>query len=233
MLMTVANVTFAQTSATQQTSSTQQSQTQQTPPNPQTEQQKGFMMFPDDANRILPYQLIYELKPGETVHDTLVLQNKDNFINKLFIYAVDNKGTDGKYDLKNSDEANTNKLVGTWVALPATTVALQPLETQIMPINITVPQDTPLGDYVGGIALEKRVPAKDYANVIIASRVTVKVNIKVTDNPQKVPKFSDLDYKLQQLYLPLSIWIFIIGILYYLGAQKREKHAKKHHGQKH
>lgn len=226
MLMAAANVTFAQTQSTQQIA-----QTQQTSQNQQT--QKGFVMFPNDPNRILPYQLIYELKPGDTTQDTLLVQNKDNFPENLFLYAVDNKGKNGAYDLNTSDEIKNNKLVGKWISLPSSPITLGPGESKILPITITVPPSTSLGDYVGGIALEKRAPAKNYANIMIASRVTLKVNIKVTNTPQKVPKFSDTGAWLQQIYLVLSIWLFIIGILYYVSARHNEKESKRHHGQNH
>jgi len=198
-----------------------------------TQEQNGFTLYPEDPNRILPYQLVYEVKPGEIIKDTITVANNGAIPEEnLALYPADNKETNGGYDLKTSDEVATNRVVGAWITLESTTVTLQPKEKKQVPITITVPANTPLANYVGGIAIEKKVPATDHPNIMIATRITLKVNIKVTDNPQKIPRFSDPEFKFQQIYLALSIIIFISGIMYYFKVRHHEKHHKSHGGQK-
>jgi hypothetical protein len=94
--------------------------------------------------------LSYQLAPGTSVDDTVVVYNLGNTPLDLRVYATDAfNNADGDFDLLPGDELPSD--VGSWVLLATDQVSLAPGTQATIPIRITVPPDASPGDHVGAI----------------------------------------------------------------------------------
>ena len=94
--------------------------------------------------------LSYQLAPGTSVEDTVVVYNFGNTPLDLRIYATDAfNNADGDFDLLPGDELPAD--VGSWVTLDAEQVTLAPDTQATIPIRIDVPVDASPGDHAGAI----------------------------------------------------------------------------------
>lgn len=94
--------------------------------------------------------LSYQVAPGTTIDDTVIVYNFGNVPTKFAVYATDAyNNDDGEFDLLTSDEVPVD--VGSWVSLGATSVTLAPGKQATIPVTIKVPLDATPGDHVGGI----------------------------------------------------------------------------------
>ena len=94
--------------------------------------------------------LSYQVAPGTTIDDKVVLYNFGNVPMDFEIYATDAfNNTDGQFDLLSGDEIPTG--VGSWVRLDAERITLLPGQQATIPVAITVPLDAAPGDHAGAI----------------------------------------------------------------------------------
>ena len=94
--------------------------------------------------------LSYQVAPGATIDDTVIVYNFGNIPTKFAVYATDAyNNDDGEFDLLTRDEVPVD--VGSWVSLGATSITLDPGKQATIPVSIKVPLDAVPGDHVGGI----------------------------------------------------------------------------------
>ncbi len=94
--------------------------------------------------------LSYQVAPGTTIDDEVVLYNFGNVPMDFEIYATDAfNNDDGQFDLLAGDEIPTG--VGSWVRLDAERITLLPGQQATIPVAITVPLDAAPGDHAGAI----------------------------------------------------------------------------------
>lgn len=110
--------------------------------------------FPDPAVQFSDSWFIYRLDLGKTKEDAIrMINNKpDTVIIKL--YAVDASTTsDGAFSLQS--EETDRKDVGSWVKLAANEIEIPPNSEKLVPFTITIPQNTDVGDHIGGIIMQE------------------------------------------------------------------------------
>ena len=92
----------------------------------------------------------YEIAPGGTISDGMVVTNHADRELALNVYAADgfiNAG--GQLDLLPAAQPSTE--LGTWVDLSAETITLPAGESVLVPFAVTVPANAPPGDYTAGV----------------------------------------------------------------------------------
>jgi hypothetical protein len=131
-------------------------------------------------NIIDPRKFIFELKPGETAEDYIILNNTSDKPAEFILYGADSTiDTDGNISYKTLDMPQN--MVGGWITFDQNKVTVGPNNKQHIKFKITVPVGTPLSEYEGGVAAE-------LPTAVVATRYMMKVSIIVTDNPQPVVK---------------------------------------------
>lgn len=196
--------------------------TQQTPP----PAKGGFAIWPTKPTVVDYNNVILELKPGETVTENLTIQSFEPNDADFNFYTVDFfTQENGVQAYKQKDEPKEN--VAAWSTLSLENLALKPQEKNNLDLTITVPPNTPLGNYKGGVAIETLQPSAKYPGIKIARRVIMSVKIKVTDNPQILARVAEANiFTSTPLNVWISIGIFAASMAYFIYAQKSEKNAK-------
>lgn len=181
-----------------------------------------------NPNTVDPKKFIFEIKPGEQNSDYVYVKNASSVPLHFSLYGVDGTQTaQGSFALKTKNE--TKQQVGKWITFDNPEIDLQPGEIQKEKFTIAIPSDTPEGNYSGGVAAEKVKPDSVNPSVLIAVRIGLRVDVKVTANPQPVTKQNAdvTDNSWFQSYFWISLIAFIISVALlgwsYLGNKKTKK----------
>ncbi len=158
----------------------------------------GFSMVP--SNSTTRRQFNYELKPGDTKTDSIIVENNNNAPLALLLYGADaTHSNQGSFALVN--RTATQRTVGSWVTFKDSTVTLKPGEKREIPFTITMPANITPGNYAGGIAAETTAVQDQTksgtsggtgAGVVISSRLVVKLFIAVPG--EKTVKYNWTDF---------------------------------------
>jgi len=201
--------------STAQAAGTQQSTQQEQP-------DRGFTIWPVFRNAIDIYRIIEEMKPGEKKEDYVMVKNSAEKPKTFNLYPIDEEINNGKPFYKNKNDAREN--IGKWVSIEEPVVTLGPDEEKKIKITLSIPADTPLADYKGGIAMEHVQPSAKNPNLNIATRLILGIQIKVTDNPQPVPQFVQANiFNTPTPYFWVSTGIFLASAGYFIYASRKEK----------
>lgn len=94
--------------------------------------------------------LTYQVAPGTVIDDNVIVYNFGNVTTRFDVYATDAfNNDDGEFDLLPREDVPVD--VGSWVALGATSITLDPGKQATIPITVTVPLDAAPGDHAGAI----------------------------------------------------------------------------------
>lgn len=187
-----------------------------------------FTLYTKDPNTINPLKLIYELKPGDETTEQIILKNFSQKDKIFTIYVTDQNPVNKKGLVAYFDE-NQKRKMAEFMTVEPSTVSVKANSEAPLTVHIKIPQDAQLGEYLGAIAAVNTRPSTNMPNIKIAVRYLFGLDVKITNNPQHVPKFSDRNI-LPIIYLCSSVILFIACMGYYLHNSKKEK---KHHATHH
>lgn len=193
--------------------------------NPLTKGQ-SYSIIPVVRNAIKPNQTILELKPGSVHNEKYLIENLSDEKIELINYAADAMTTD-KNSFTIKDKKDPQETIGQWIHFEEPTINLEPEEKKEVTAVITIPEETALGTYIGGITTEKM--NEKVGNVRISTRIALKVQINVTDEPQEIPLLKSGQ---ANIFEPTPFFwgtfaLFLFSISYYFYANKKEKQKKQ------
>lgn len=124
----------------------------------------------------------YEMEPGDSVKDYLVVTNNQNTTQSFYIYPADlSASTDGGFAIKQRKEEM--KDIGKWIELEETEVTLTPRSSQKIAFTLTVPNDEKIdvGEHAGGIAIEEKPASENNSQqgIVIHKRVGTRVYVTI------------------------------------------------------
>lgn len=186
----------------------------------------SFTTEPANPNTITPYKIIAEVKPGDTYQDAILLTNNMNFDMALTNSAADKFiNNEGNNEYTTSEA--TDDLFRQWTTIEEKT-DLAPGESKVINFSLTIPENTSFGVYEGGITTTLR--GNEENNIITSYRIVTPLEIKVTDDPQKIPKL--VDQTQTNIFAPtpyfwVSVLIFLSSMSYFFYANKKEKKKRK------
>lgn len=118
---------------------------------------------PDPANPRTESIFIYNLNPGDTKEDGVLVVNNSKEKRTLLVYGVDGRvGSDGGFGC--SQLLDVQKNVGTWIKMSKTEVVVEPGKNEIVPFKITVPKNASVGEQDGCMMVEEKKEEKPDSN---------------------------------------------------------------------
>lgn len=189
-----------------------------------------FNVIIADPNTIESGKILMEIKPGESQTDYILINNLSDVEQKLEVSAHDETKTEeGHQTLKTLQDENV--FIGKWTSVDKTEVQIPPGEKERVNITVTIPPDTPLGTYEGGIAVLKRNAVKTVEEIsegvsreiIISRRIGTFVKVKVTDDPMPIPKLIETNIFNQAMTYAPGIAIFLASMGYLIYSNRKEK----------
>jgi hypothetical protein len=135
---------------------------------------------------------LYNVQPGSTIEDTLVVRNQSAFDAKVQLNANDaTVSTDGSFSLLPNEVENN--LLGSWVSLDTTELTIGTGESIGVPFTIEVPADAQSGEYAGGLSAII-IDETESGNAIGARlRLGVRMYLTVDGDLQLNPSISSLN----------------------------------------
>jgi hypothetical protein len=191
----------------------------------------GFTLVPAYPNSVNSRKFIYELKPGDTYTDYVLVKNLSSQTTTYMLYGADptltNMGTPAYKTRENGITAE-----GAWIKFAEPEVTLKSQQEKLLGFTVSVPKDTPPGDYRAGITMEKTKKDAKNTNVTIATRVILHANIKVTNNPGIVPREQEPPQAEKEIvwhpyYLWITLTLFVLSIAGLLWTSSAEKKARR------
>ena len=192
-----------------------------------------FTMRPADPNSINRNDLIYEVKPGDEMNDQIILKNLTPAEKKFTLYVTEAvRQKDGSLAFKNVAD---KRQMADWINLDTNEATLKSEEEKMINVHIKIPKDTPLGDYLGGIAGVKTEPSISNPNLNIAIRNILNIQLKITNTPTHIQKLSEVKKDGQTNLLfqgPTPFFygttaLFLVCASYYIMISRKEKKLTK------
>jgi len=119
----------------------------------------------------------YDVDPGGTVSDALVVSNHDTAPLDLDVYAADGfTTTSGQLDLVTRGTASV--AVGSWTAADTGHVQIPAGGSATVPFTLTVPADATPGDYAGGIVTSLASPTQEQG-LSVDRRLGIRIHLRV------------------------------------------------------
>ncbi len=178
---------------------------------------EGFTINPTDPNGVNPRKFIFELKPGEEKKDSVTIQHLADEDSTFSLY-----GADPTFSAQGTPAYKTRQAggdgEGQWITFDEPEVVLGHNEERTISFTINVPTETELGEYRAGIAMEKTKKDINNPNITIATRVILHADIKVTENPQPVPKKGESYPSAEETQGPWQIYYFWISLILFIGS---------------
>lgn len=143
----------------------------------------GFSLIPSNAEE--RRQFNFEINPGESKSDQMIIQNFDQKPLTLLLYGADaTHSNQGSFALVN--RTAQQRTLGQWIKFDQETITLNPNEKKSVKFTINLPTKTPPGNYGGGIAAETTsveqqngINPSNGAGVVVSSRLVLKVFVSV------------------------------------------------------
>jgi len=154
----------------------------------------GKPAYPDPSNPKTQSIFIYTLNPGETKEDGVLAVNDTKEEKTLLVYAADSSSaSDGAFACRQIGEEK--KMAGSWIELEKNEITLGPIKSEVIPFNVTVPQDIEAGEYNGCIGIqEKKPPQEQEGGIRLTTRLAIRVAITVPG--ELIKKLEISDFKL-------------------------------------
>lgn len=189
---------------------------------------QSFAAHPALPNKILPSKFSFEIKPGGTGEDLVEVINLSDRQTSFVVSGVDESINDKgqRTFLLATDE---QKAVGLWIEPELKELTLAPQEKKTFKFKVTVPENTPMGDYLGGVSVEavNAGEIKQDGQVLrINLRMVNHVRIKVTDSPQPIEK-TPVNQPYTTIYFFASLAAFLAFLVYLSLTQVKKHRAKK------
>ena len=160
----------------------------------------GFLVYPanpDLKNPLTKSWFIYNLNPGETKQDALIIKNKSDEEKIFKIYPVDATTNNiGGFALEK--ESDTRDAIGGWVELETDRAIVSPGKSKKINFTISIPEDASVGEHAGGIIIQKEL-SEEQKNLkggfIINTRLGVRIYQTVPGEIIQYVYFSNVNFQ--------------------------------------
>ncbi|MEV4809432.1 WxL protein peptidoglycan domain-containing protein [Micromonospora avicenniae] len=144
----------------------------------------------------------YNVNPGGTVEDGMVVANRGTAPLNLTVYTADGFTTEaGQLDLLTRDKKSV--AIGAWVHANAASVAVKPGKTATIPFKISVPANATPGDYVGGILTSLTQP-NQAEGINVDRRLGIRIKLRVGGELKPALAIEDFDVDYQGTWNPFG-----------------------------
>ncbi|HCW32642.1 MAG: hypothetical protein UT55_C0039G0008 [Candidatus Peregrinibacteria bacterium GW2011_GWE2_39_6] len=167
-----------------------------------------FYLSPVDLTQDV---LVLNGVPGGVVSAEFNLVNDSDINSEFNVGVVDAESTeekDGFFALSSSSAEQY--AIGLWGKLSETKVQLGPKAQKTLTVTLTIPDNTKLGDYWGGVWAMEVAPEEESAEATglsFAIRNGLRLHLVVSEpvNPGLLAKFEDTDFKGNWLSITIAI----------------------------
>lgn len=136
--------------------------------------------------------LRHEIAPGASATDAIAVTNQSGVAATFTVIAGDGVvGADGAFDIAKGEPTDS----GAWISfsgLDGGSLALEPGQTTVLPVAITVPSDALPGDHPAGVVVAL---SQQNDGTTVTSRIGVRLHLQVEG--EIVPKLTVKDTRVQ------------------------------------
>jgi len=148
---------------------------------------------------------VFEGAPGDTISDSLTVDNTSDVNLVLGIYASDAFNTpEGGTDLLSADRDPVD--VGSWVTAEQSSITVPAGGTVEVPFTLEIPEDAEPGDHTGGIVTSLRLSEPDAAGnqITVERRLGSRIYVRVDGGVEPALSFTDLQVERHDSWNPFA-----------------------------
>ena len=151
---------------------------------------------------------VYELEAGKTITDQIQVVNNSSGSKNIAIYPVDSQISSGGA-FACAQKADKPHEVGTWIKLEKDAVRLDSTKDEKVNFTVSVPKDTPAGEYNGCIVIQDTGarPVSQGNGITLSFRSAIRVAITVPGDIKKGLFFKGVDVAKEGKKLKLSAYL--------------------------
>jgi hypothetical protein len=124
-------------------------------------------------------QFNFDLAPGSSAEDTVIIKNFSNHTIHFSLYAADPTVTNTGSPAYKTRGETTSKGPAVWIKFEEPEIDLPAMSAMPVKFTVTVPSDAARDNYRAGIAMEKSKKDTKNAGITINARFIIQANIKV------------------------------------------------------
>ncbi|MBU1954052.1 DUF916 domain-containing protein [Patescibacteria group bacterium] len=166
----------------------------------------------------------YEINPGNSLDDKFLLGNTSDKINTVHIYPTYGTSNE-KGEITHSMEYDEKKELSQWIKIEETDFTLNPKEIKKVNMKIEIPENTPLGTYKGGFAIQKTGKPNEQG-ITAAFRKIIKIEINITNDPKEFVEKKTPSFQLTPIFY-LTLLFFVLSTIYYFSSISKQKKRNK------
>ncbi len=188
----------------------------------------NFSFGPTNPDREIPEILHFELKPGDTVTESVTAANNEDTPGTFSIYPTDTE-YNKELHLVYKTKGGTRSLASSWITMNENEFTLEPKEKKTFEFTLNIPKDAGISDfYRAGIVLEKFIATDEKSPIKSRAQLVIPVELNVTMNPQHIEKYweANLFNKVNTPGTWISVTVFLAGMGYFIHETRKEKLAK-------
>lgn len=188
----------------------------------------NFSFGPTNPDREIPEILHFELKPGDSVTESVTAINNEDTPGTFSIYPTDTEYNNSLH-LVYKAKGGSRTLASSWISMDETEFTLKPKEKRTFEFTLSIPKDAGISDfYRAGIVLEKIIETDNKTPVKSRAQLVIPVELKVTMNPQHVEKYweANLFNRINGPGTWVSVALFLAGMGYFIHEIRKEKLSK-------
>lgn len=139
----------------------------------------------------------YQVAPGATIEDEVVVTNLTDEAIRLVLYPADAYNSENAGEFTLDLQSASREGIGRWVRLSAGRLELPPRTEAVVPFTIDFPEDLPPGDYAGGIvALNEETEPLDDTGFLVQNAVGTRIYTRVDGATTPGLEITDLHLRL-------------------------------------
>jgi len=138
---------------------------------------------------------VYQLAPGASASDAVLIINNADKKKTINIYGVDSQNSsDGAFAC--AQAADAKKSVGNWLSLEQAQVSLEPGQQTKVPFTITIPPSADVGEHNGCIAVQAvdAVDSTNHNGISLSFRSALRVAVTVPGELKSELKVDAVNY---------------------------------------
>lgn len=150
---------------------------------------------------------VYQLRPGQTLQDTVAIENPTDEALTFDLYPVDAFNTEdvGAFALEEADQETDD--VGAWIDVEPRRLTVDAGRRVEVPFSVTVPSDASPGDHAGGLVAANTevedVVTVDGATLSLKRRIGARIYVRVEGPLSPALEVTQLAIDAESALLPL------------------------------
>jgi hypothetical protein len=194
-----------------------------TPGHPENHENRGnFTIYPTYRHGDNTSWIVRDIQNGSTIKEFVTVENLTAEAQTVQLAVTSAHETDSSFNI--DEESITG--IGSWATLPQSSITLEPFASAKIPVEIAIPDNTPLEEFSGAVLASQTNSSNETLNIV--TRIGVRMYLTVIPPQPFYTYFFVSPEFVNATFFSLSLFALLAAIFYTsLSIKDQRKYAKK------